>query len=111
MALGDYFKGPEHKANAARLEADMQALRDKYDDLEAKARAIGLLDLLVVQEQIRAEESRLASVQAQVATTQSELEAALHQLQALQFIQFFLRQRVRETKRDEVSRPLLHPMR
>lgn len=95
MALGDYFKGPEHKANAARLEAelqahrqqsraDMQALQAKYADLAAKAREIGLLDLLAVQEQIRAEESRLASVQAQVAATQTDLEAARSQLQVVQ---------------------------
>lgn len=95
MSLGDYFKGPEHKANAARLEAEflayqqqsqaaLQALQAKYDDLEAKARELGLLDLLVVQEQIRAEESRLASVQAQVTTMQSDLEAARTLLQAIQ---------------------------
>lgn len=95
MALGDYFKGPEHKANAARLEAelqayrqqsqaDMQALQSKHDDLAAKAREIGLLDLLTVQEQIRAEESRLASVQAKVAATQTDLEAARSQLQMVQ---------------------------
>ena len=63
MPLGDYFKGPEHKANAARLEAelqahrhqyqvDIQALQAKYDDLESKARELGLLDLLAVQKQI-----------------------------------------------------------
>jgi hypothetical protein len=62
----------------------MLALRDKYDDLEAKARAIGLLDLLAVQEQIRAEESRLASVQAQVAAMKTELVAALFQFEAVQ---------------------------
>lgn len=95
MALSDYFKGPEHKANAARLEAelqshrqqsqaDIQALQAKYDDLEAKAREIGLLDLLAVQKQIRIEESRLAGVQAQVATMQSDLDAARAQLQAVQ---------------------------
>ncbi|WPC67211.1 DUF4041 domain-containing protein [Rhodoferax ferrireducens] len=95
MALGDYFKGPEHKANAARLEAelqahrqrsqaDMQALQAKYDDLAAKAREIGLLDLLAIQERIRAEESRLASVQAQAAATQTDLEAARSQLQVVQ---------------------------
>ena len=95
MPLSDYFKGPEHKANAARLEAelqahrhqsqvDIQALQAKYDDLETKARELGLLDLLAVQKQIRAEEVRLASVQAQAATTQSDLEAARGQLQAVQ---------------------------
>ena len=49
MSLGDYLKGPEYKANAARLgaelqayrqqsQSDIQALQAKYDDLEAKAR-------------------------------------------------------------------------
>lgn len=112
MGLGDYFKGPEHKANAARLQAELQAysqqcqadillaqakyndlevellahrqqfqadnqaLQARYDELETQAKEIGLLDLLAVQKQIRAEEVRLASVHAQVATTQSDLEAA-----------------------------------
>ena len=95
MSLGDYLKGPEYKANAARLgaelqayrqqsQSDIQALQAKYDDLEAKARELGLLDLLAVQEQIRAQESRLISVQAQATTTQSDLDAARHQLQAIQ---------------------------
>ena len=98
MALGDYFKGPEHKANAARLEGHLQAhrqqsqvdmqalqaLQAKYDDLAAKVREVGLLDLLAVQEQIRAENSRLASIQAQVASTQTDLEAARSQLQVVQ---------------------------
>lgn len=92
MALSDYFKGPEHKANSVRLEAELQAHRQqsqadikafisKYNDLEAKAREIGLLDLMTVQKQIRAEEARLADVQAQVATAQSDLKAARMQLQ------------------------------
>lgn len=95
MALGDYFNGPEHKANAARLEielqahrkqsqADMQALQAKYDELGAKAREIGLMDLLAVQKQIDAEESRLANTQAQVAATQIDLDAARSQLQVVQ---------------------------
>lgn len=95
MALGDYLKGPEHKANAARLEAELlahrqqsqaeiQAQQASYDDLETKIRELGLLDLLEVQEQIRAEEARLASVRAQVDTMQSNLEAARTQFQAVQ---------------------------
>jgi hypothetical protein len=95
MSLGDYVRGPEYKAKAARLEvelqahqqqfqAEMRALLAKYDDLEAKARELGLLDLLAVQEQIRAEEFRLAGVQAKVVTKQGDMEAAGSQLQALQ---------------------------
>jgi hypothetical protein len=95
MALGDYFKGPEYKANATRLEAelqthrqqsqaDIQVLEAKYNDLEAKAREIGLLDLLAVQQQIRLDEARLADVQAQVASMQGDLKAARMQLQTVQ---------------------------
>ena len=95
MALGDYFKGPEHKANAARFEAelralrqqsqaDIQALQTKCDVLEAKAKKIGLLDLLAVEEQIRAEEARLLSMRALVASTQTDLEASRSQLQVVQ---------------------------
>ncbi len=70
MALGDFFKGPEHKANAERLEAELQtqrqqfeekiqalqqksqdeiqALNAKYSDLEAKTRQNGTLDLVEI---------------------------------------------------------------
>ena len=95
MALGDYFKGPEHKANAARLEAelhahrqrsqaDISALQVKYDQLEARAREVGLLDLLAVKKQIQDEEARLTATEAQVAATQAELEAARSKLQEVQ---------------------------
>jgi hypothetical protein len=95
MALGDYFKGAEHKANAARLEAelqahrqqsqaDMKALQAKHDDLEAKAQEIGLLDLLAVKKQIQVQEARLASVQAQLVVTQTDLDAARSQLKDVQ---------------------------
>jgi len=95
MALGDYFKGPEHKAKAARLEAELQAcrqqaqadlaaLQDKYNDLEAKAREIGLLDLLAVQEMILTEEGRLSNAKSEVSTVHSELENARQQLQTIQ---------------------------
>jgi hypothetical protein len=95
MTLSDYFKGPEYKANASRLEAelqahqhqsqvDIQALQAKYDDLETKASELGLLNLMAVQQQIRIEESRLASVQSQVETSQRDLEVARAQLQSVQ---------------------------
>lgn len=95
MAFGDYLKGPEHKANADRLAAelqayqrqarvDMQSLQDKYDHLEVKARDTGLLDLLTVKKQIQDEVKLLVSVQTQVATTQAELEAERVRLQEVQ---------------------------
>ena len=62
MSLGDYLRGPEYKANTVRLEvelqaqqhksqAELQALQAKYDDLEAKTREIGLMDLLSIKKQ------------------------------------------------------------
>lgn len=94
MPLEDYFKGPRHKANAARLQAELQAhqqqsqadlqeLQAKYNKLEANAREIGLLDLLGVREQIRAAQSLLAIVEAHVTRTQIELEAAQVQLKVV----------------------------
>ena len=79
MSLSDYFKTSEYKANAIRLETELQArkqqsqaeiksLQVKHNALETKIREIGLLDLLAVQEQIRLEQIRLTSVQIEVAT-------------------------------------------
>lgn len=95
MALGDYLKGPEHKANATRLETelrthqlqhrtDVHALQAKYNDLETKARQVGLLDLLAAQKQIRSEEVRLDAVQTQFATINGALESARAELHAVQ---------------------------
>lgn len=95
MALSDYLKGPEYKANITRLEAELQAhrqqsqaaieaLEEKCNDFETKAREIGLLDLLAVRKQIEAEEARLADIQTQVTTRQSELDAAGFLLQTVQ---------------------------
>ena len=84
MAFVDYFKGPEHRANAIRLEAELRMSRAKFEDLEAKAKEIGLLDLLAVRELIRTEESRLAAVVDQISKNQNDLEFARSQLGSLQ---------------------------
>jgi hypothetical protein len=92
MALGDYFKGPQHKANAARLEAelqdqhkrsqaDLQSLQTKFDQLERKALEIGLLDLLAVQKKIQDQESMLAEAKSNVDAALAELQAADSTLQ------------------------------
>lgn len=94
MALGDYFKGPQHKANAARLEAelqdqqkrfqdDLQALQAKFDQLEKKAREIGLLDLLAVQKKIQEEESMLAEAKSNLDGAIAEFQAADSRLQEI----------------------------
>lgn len=84
MPLSDYFKGPEYKANVARLNAELQELQAKYDDLEKKARELGLHGLQEIQKQIQAEEARLAGIQVHAATTQTDLDAARAQLIAVQ---------------------------
>jgi len=91
MALADYFNGPKHKAQATRLQADLEAQRlqsqselkallAKYADLEAKAKQIGALDLLAVQTRIESEEGRLAILQSKIAAADAELESARAQL-------------------------------
>ena len=95
MALGDYFKGPQHKANAVRLEAelqdqhkrsqaDLQTLQAKFDHLERKAQEIGLLDLLAVQKKIQEEESMLVEAKSKVDATMAEFQSARATLQAVQ---------------------------
>jgi chromosome segregation ATPase len=91
VALMDYVRGPAHAANVARLEEELRsskkssqeeyaALQAKFDEIEAKAKEIGVLDLLGVQELIKSEERRLGGVQAQVARVQSDLAEAQAQL-------------------------------
>ena len=94
MALMDYLKGPEHASKAARLEAELQAakdrarqeysaLQDRFDELEAKAKEIGLLTLLEVQERIRGEEARLAGACTEVEAAQAKLTKAQEKLAQL----------------------------
>lgn len=95
MGFGDYFKGPQYKAEATRLEAELQAFRErsnsdlqaqqaKYDRLEAWAKEIGLMDLLAVQQKISDEEAQLAIARMQVAQASEQLQAARSQLQEVQ---------------------------
>lgn len=84
MALADYFKGAKHKAEATRLQADLQALQAKHNELETKAKEIGVLDLIDIQARIEGEEERLAALQAHISHSQVELEAAQAQLLSIQ---------------------------
>lgn len=84
MALADYFKGAKHKAEATRLQADLQALQAKHNELETKAKEIGVLDLIDIQACIEGEEERLAALQAHISHSQVELEAAQAQLLSIQ---------------------------
>ena len=95
MALGDYFNGPKYKAKAEQLNAELQMLRQqtqdeihglnsKFNDLDAKVRQNGMLNLIEIQDKFQQEEVRLRSVQAQVANVQNELQTARTQLQVIQ---------------------------
>lgn len=69
---------------AVRLQSqkDQEVLQAKYDELVAHNRALGLFDLLAVQDQIRAEQALLANTRAQNATKEAELAAAQQALLA-----------------------------
>lgn len=95
MALVDYLKGPKHKANAIRLEnelrllqqqnrTEMQVLQAKYDELEAEARKVGVMDMLATRDLIRKEQVQLDAIQTQFTTMQSSLESARVELHTVQ---------------------------
>ena len=84
MGFIDYFKGPQHKAEAAKLLDELRALKAKHHLLETKAKEIGLLDLLSVQKMVHDETSLLETVKSQVAASLSELESARTNLQVIQ---------------------------
>lgn len=95
MGLADYLKGPSYKADAARLQDELQAnkqkanealaaLQARIDELETKARDIGLLDLITIQSKNQSEQVMLAAVQAQVVAAQQELDLARSQLRSVQ---------------------------
>ncbi len=95
MPLADYFKGPRYKAEAARLQADLdaqrlkaqldyQALQEKYNTLKEKAKEVGALNLIEVQAQIKTAEDRLASLHAHVDSAQLQLESVRSQLTTTQ---------------------------
>ena len=95
MAIADYFKGPKHKAEATRLQADLetqrlqsqselQALHIKYMELETKAKETGALDLIDVQVRIQTEQDRLADLHAQIASAKVRLETAQARLLSTQ---------------------------
>jgi len=66
MAIVDYFKGPEHKAEATQLQTDLQALQARYMELETKAKETGALDLIEVKALIHNDQDRLADLHAQI---------------------------------------------
>jgi len=95
MAIADYFKGPRHKADAARLAAEleayrqksaaeMQALQRRYDSLEERAKEVGALDLLQIQETIKNEQDRLKEIESQSSAEQAKIEAAKTELKSVQ---------------------------
>ena len=95
MALSDFFKGSQHRANAERLEAELhthrqqsekelQAITAKHDTLEAVLKRNGMLTLIEAQNQVQAEKIALASIQGQVEAARRQLEAAQSQLKEIQ---------------------------
>lgn len=95
MALADYFNGPKHKADAVRLGAELETLRQqstaeiqafqrKYEALEAKAKELGVLDLLAIQERIRNEQAQFFEIESRASAVRTEIEAAKIELASVQ---------------------------
>ena len=84
MAIVDYFKGPKHKAEATRLQADLQALHARYKELETKAKETGALELIEVQARIHNHHDQLADLHSQITSAQLKLGTAQAELLSTQ---------------------------
>lgn len=95
MALGDFFRGPKHKAKAENLEIELQALQQqsqeeiqalkvKYDTLEAVLKRNGMLSLVEAQNQVQTEKIVLSDVHKQIEIARNDLEAARSELLEIQ---------------------------
>ena len=84
MAIVDYFKGPKHKAEATRLQADLQALHARYKELETKAKETGALKLIEVQARIHNHQDQLADLHSQIDSAQIKLGTAQAELLSTQ---------------------------
>ncbi len=84
MALSDYLKGPEHKANSLQLEKELFQLKQRYALLQDLAKKYGALEVQEVQLQIQEERAKLQTVQAHVQAAKEEVAAAAAQVKSLQ---------------------------
>lgn len=91
MALADYWRGPEHRARAERLERERMAAQSLADDLQKRCQALedqlrssGQLSLVEIQERTRAEELRLAQALSRVDAAQAKVAAAQEELKGIQ---------------------------
>lgn len=89
--MADYWKGPQHRVQAERLERELKTAQSAADELhlrcqklEEEMRSSGLLSLVQVQEKISAEQSRLAQTRSQVEAAQAQVAAAQARLDDIQ---------------------------
>lgn len=74
----------EVQALQQKSQNEIQAITSKYNDLEAKVRHIGVLDLTEIQKKIQEEKNLLSSVQTQIKTAQYDLQMSFLKLEEAQ---------------------------
>ena len=98
MALSDYFKGPQHKARSAQLEAEvtdvtarnekletqLAGLKDRYAQLQEMAKKYGAMEAVEVQRQIAEERKTLHGLKEAVVLAESERADVARQVKTLQ---------------------------
>lgn len=91
MSLMDYLKGPSHKANAVRLDAELRMLQSSHAALERLVREVGIMDVQAIQDCIKAEQQtlellRVATVEAKnaFAAAQGSLLSVRQQILVLE---------------------------
>jgi Domain of unknown function (DUF4041)/T5orf172 domain len=83
MSFVDYLKGPGHRANADRLQAELASLQNQYSALEKLARECGVLELQAIRNHIVQEETNLLRVQSRIIETEDLLQVLRTQLESV----------------------------
>ncbi len=84
MALLDYFRGAQHKRKAAQLDAELKALQIKFNQLEATAKELSLLDFIEVKKRTEVEGVRLKELVEKISAEEENLNAVHTRLRELQ---------------------------
>ncbi|MGL5002173.1 MAG: DUF4041 domain-containing protein, partial [Casimicrobium sp.] len=83
MALGDYLNGPTHRRRAQDLERQLAELQERYAQMQAIAKKLGVMDVLETQRYIEDENAKLGAIRQTIQNAEQDVAALTHQASEL----------------------------